>query len=61
MRTICAKHAVITDECRTNRSDIGAITEAVQRIVDEFMECAPHWPLGNGTKFHVKLEIERQE
>ena len=56
-----AKHAIITDECRKNRTDVGAINEAVQRIVDEYMVCVEHWPLGNGTKFHVKLEIERPE
>ena len=56
---LVAKHAIITDECRKNRSDVGAIHEAVQRLVDEYMACVEHWPLGAGTKFHVKLEIER--
>ena len=54
-----AKHAIITDECRRNRTDDGAIKEAVERILREYHECAPHWPIGNGTKFHVKLEIEK--
>lgn len=54
-----AKHAIITDECRVNRTDEGAIKEALQRILDEYMACVGAWPLGEGTKFHVKLEIER--
>ena len=54
-----AKHAIITDECRRNRTDLGAIQEATQRILLEYMACIEHWPIGNGTKFHVKLEIER--
>jgi hypothetical protein len=59
-RTVCAKHAIITDQCRTNKGDDAVIEEAVQRIIAEFKEIAPHWPIGYGTEFHVKLEIERE-
>jgi hypothetical protein len=56
---VIAKHAIVTDECRRNRSDIAAGHVAVQRLMEEYIACVSHWPIGKGHKFHFKLEIER--
>lgn len=56
-----AVHAIITDECRENRTDEGAINEALRRVREEFLACAPAWPLGKNTKFHIVLTVERNE
>lgn len=53
-----AKHAIVTDECRLNRTDLGAVLEALERLKLEAMECIPHWPIGKGHKLHFKFEIE---
>lgn len=53
-----AKHAIITDECRTNRGDEGAIDEALRRLREEFLVLATIWPIGQGTRFNVILDLE---
>ena len=56
-----AKHCIITDECRQNRGDIGAAVEAIERVQDELKILLQNWPVGNGTTFHLKLEVERAQ
>ncbi len=54
-----AKHAIISDDCRTNRTDAGALDEAFDRVREEYFRCAAGWPIGKGAKFHIALTIER--
>lgn len=54
-----AKHAIITDTCRTGRGEDGAIDEALKRLRDEYLNCARGWPVGKGVKFHIALIVER--
>jgi len=54
-----AAHAVITDTCRENRNDNGAIIEAIGRIENAFYTCVQGWPKGSGAQFHVILRVER--
>lgn len=54
-----AKHAIITDTCRANRTDGGAFDEAVQRLWDEYLACTKGHPQGAGTQFHLVLTVER--
>ena len=56
---IKAKHCFITDTCRQNRTDEGAIDEALARIRAEFMQVASGWDVGNETRFHVVLTVEK--
>ena len=57
---ISAKHAIITDTCRANRSDWGAMAEAMEHIGKEYQELCKVWPIGTDVKFHVILTIERE-
>lgn len=57
---IKAVHAIITDTCRENRGDEGAIDEALRRVKEEYMACAPVWPAGT-VQFHVVLTVERKK
>jgi len=54
-----AKHAVITDSCRANRSDRRAFEEAVERLRAEYEACMKGHPFGHGTQFHLVLTVER--
>ena len=54
----CAKHAIITPACRTNKGDEAAAIEATERISDELFECLKGYPV-DGAKFHVVLTVER--
>lgn len=53
-----AKHAIITDECRTNKGDEAVMEEALQRLRDEWPRVANGWKVGKGCKFHVVLIVE---
>lgn len=55
---IAAQHAIITDVCRTNRGDEGAIDEALTRLKKEFLSTVEYWPIGTGTQFHLVLTVE---
>ena len=55
-----AKHAYITDVCRTNRGDDGAIEEALNRLREEFKACADAWKIGDGTEFHLVLTVHKR-
>ena len=54
---VSARHAIISDQCRINRGNEGAIDEALARIREEFLQIAPKWELGNNTTFHVVLTV----
>lgn len=58
---IIAKHAIITDTCRNNKGDVGAINEALERIRQEYDNLLQYWPIGKGTKFHIKLIVEYEK
>lgn len=53
-----ATHAIITDACRQNRGDEGAIDEAIRRVRAEYLACVQAWPLHKGVKFNVILTVE---
>jgi len=55
----CAAHSIITDECRRNRKDEGAWTEAVTRLRREYDRIAANWGTGMGVKIHLALTVER--
>lgn len=53
-----ASHQIITDDCRSGRTDAGAFDEAVARIRREYDAILGHdQPLG--TKLRLVLFIER--
>lgn len=54
-----AKHAIVTDECRANRSDLGAFDEASARLREEYTACLVGWAGVEGVRFHVVLTVER--
>ena len=54
-----AIHAIITDECRSGRGDLGAIDEALRRARKELDLCVRGRPQGKGAKFHVVVTVER--
>jgi len=55
-----ASHQIISDECRTNRGDAGAINEAISRIYDEAEVILQNWPVGSEMKLHFQLIVERK-
>lgn len=59
--TITAKHAIITDQCRSNRGDIRALLEAWDRVRAEYEDLTKVHAGGSGVKFHIKLEVEFPE
>jgi hypothetical protein len=56
-----AKHAYITDVCRRNRGDVGAIDEALARLRKEAEHLMLGWSPGAGAIFHFVLTIERPQ
>ena len=57
-RTIKAKHAIVTDTCRINKTDNGARDEALDRLRDEYDPLLKNWPIGSDVKFHFVLSVE---
>lgn len=57
-RYIEAKHAIVTDTCRVNKTDNGARDEALDRLRDEYDALLKNWPIGSGAKFHFVLAVE---
>lgn len=58
----CALHAIITDECRANRGNVGALGEAYRRLLAQYRQATDEktgFKIGDGAKFHVVLTIER--
>lgn len=55
---IKAHHAIITDECRANRGDVEAFSEAIARVWPEYLESIKAFPIGAGAKYHLVLSVE---
>jgi len=55
---ICAKHAIITPDCRRGRGDESAAIEAMERVSDELFKLMEEWP-EDGARFHIVLTVER--
>lgn len=53
-----AKHAIVTDVCRTNKTDAGATAEALERLRAEAIATFP-FHVGKGVKFHFVLLVEQ--
>lgn len=58
---IPARHAIVTDTCRTNHTDEGAIREAADRLIAQAIEEVGFAPIGEGVKFHFVLTVERSQ
>lgn len=56
-----ALHAWITDTCRTNRGDDGAIDEVLRRLIEQLRLTMHGWKIGRGAKIHVGMTVERPE
>jgi hypothetical protein len=54
-----ARHAIVTDACREKRGDIGALEEAISRILATYLEVVAGWPVGKGVRIHLALTVER--
>ena len=54
-------HAIVTDECRTNRGDTEAIKEAMYRIKNECDQLIKWHAVGKDVKFHIILSVEMPE
>lgn len=55
----CARHAIITDECRQHKGDAAVIEEAIGRLRESWESVAEGHLIGRGTKFHLLLMVER--
>jgi hypothetical protein len=55
---ICAKHAIVTPECRANKGHVTAFEEAISRLFDEYalINC---YPENVDVKYHLVLTVER--
>lgn len=56
---IKAKHAIVTDQCRLNRTDEGAVDEALRRLREEALQCIDGWKGTPGVNFHFLLTVEK--
>ena len=54
---INACHAIITPTCRTNKTDMGAFDEAVERLRKEYIVCLEGRG-EDGSNYHVVLSVE---
>jgi hypothetical protein len=57
----CAKHAIISDDCRIGRTEVGAFNEAVARLFEEYGYLCQAWPIQSGAKFHLVLTVEKPQ
>lgn len=57
-RTVLSHHRVITEECRTNHGDDGAMDEALATSREAIEKLYRYWPIGKGATIHVKIEVE---
>ena len=58
---IKAVHAIITDECRTNRGDVEAGKEAISRLATEYDSLIKWHKVGKDVKFHLILAVELEQ
>lgn len=59
IKGVKAQHCEITDQCRMNRTDMGAFDEAASRLRKIYDEMAAAWDIGQGAKFHLVLVVQR--
>jgi hypothetical protein len=55
---IKARHAIVTDVCRANRTDEGAVDEALARLREEALQCFQGWKGKEGIQWHFVLTME---
>lgn len=55
---IKARHAIVTDQCRGNRGDEGAVDEALARLREEALSCFEGWRGKPGVQWHFVLTME---
>lgn len=55
-----AVHAIITPTCRSNKTDMGAFDEAVERLRQEYLTCL-RGRGEDGSQYHVVLSVEPKE
>ena len=56
---VAAKHVIISDECRKNRTDQGALQEAVRQVSEEYEHLTKGHPVGKRSRMHLVLTVER--
>lgn len=54
-----AAYRWLTDECRRNRGDTGAISEALETLRHEAEVILRNWPADRGMRLHFVLTLER--
>lgn len=58
--TVQAKHAIVSDQCRSNWTDAGAVDQALEHLRKEAVRLIELRGHGRGDLLHFKLEIERE-
>jgi len=57
---LCARHCIITDNCRrVQGGDERAIDEALRRVREMMVQVVTCWPKGEGHQFHLVFTVER--
>ncbi len=52
-------HRTISDECRKERTTMGAIEYVVEQVRHELGAIYDGWPIGLGVKVHIFVSVER--
>lgn len=55
-----AHHSIISDECRTGRTNDGAFIEAVKRMKEVYDRTCEGYKVGMGCKINIVMTIERR-
>lgn len=55
---ITATHRIVTDTCR-ERPVEDVVSETVNSVRNALIGALDGWPVGDGTRIHVKVEIEQ--
>lgn len=54
---VLSHHRMITDECRANKGDDGALDEAAATAREAVRKLYQFWPAGKGAVIHIKVEV----
>ena len=57
---LAAKHAIVTPICRQNRTAVGALDEAIQRLRQEYLACTQVLE-NQDAVYHFVLTVERPD
>lgn len=57
---ITAVHAIVTPECRKNRTPLGALAEAIARLQAEYVACLEN-PQNAEVSYHFVLTVEHKD